>query len=103
VAAFDERYPLEVPGYCDIIALNFLLSAHLAKGARPADEGTRIVRSEMEKQHIPGLALLVSGKGVPIRVAVRDMRKPKRGPWPTKSRRSSFQCESNWANKGIPN
>jgi len=49
------------------LALSFLLSAHLAEGARPADEVTRIVRSGMEKQQIPGLALLVSRKGVPIR------------------------------------
>ena len=40
---------------------------HVAQAARPPDEVTRIVRSEMQKQHIPGLALLVSRKGVPIR------------------------------------
>jgi CubicO group peptidase (beta-lactamase class C family) len=49
------------------IAGGFLLAAHLAQAAQPADEVGRVVRAEMEKQHIPGLALLVSRKGVPIR------------------------------------
>lgn len=44
-----------------------LLSAQFSQGAQPADEVTRTVRAEMEKQHIPGLALLVSRNGVPIR------------------------------------
>jgi CubicO group peptidase (beta-lactamase class C family) len=37
-----------------------------AQAAQPADEVARTVRGEMEKQHIPGLALLVSRNGVPI-------------------------------------
>jgi CubicO group peptidase (beta-lactamase class C family) len=49
------------------IACGFLLSTHLARAAQPADEVARVVRAEMAKQKIPGLALLVSRKGVPIR------------------------------------
>jgi CubicO group peptidase (beta-lactamase class C family) len=49
------------------IACGFLLSAHPAQAVRPDDEVARVVRAEMEKQHIPGLALLVSRNGVPIR------------------------------------
>jgi CubicO group peptidase (beta-lactamase class C family) len=48
------------------LVLGFLLTGRVAQAARPADEVTRIVRTEMEKQHIPGLALLVSRKGVPV-------------------------------------
>jgi CubicO group peptidase (beta-lactamase class C family) len=44
-----------------------LVPAQFAHAVQPADEVTRIVHAEMEKQHIPGLALLVSRKGVPIR------------------------------------
>jgi CubicO group peptidase (beta-lactamase class C family) len=39
----------------------------VAQSAPPEDEVTRILRDEMGKQHIPGLALLVSRKGVPLR------------------------------------
>jgi CubicO group peptidase (beta-lactamase class C family) len=49
------------------IACGSLLAAHLAQPAPQADEVVRTVRTEMEKQHIPGLALLVSRKGVPLR------------------------------------
>jgi CubicO group peptidase (beta-lactamase class C family) len=49
------------------IASSFLISAHLAQAARPDDEVARLVRAEMAKQHIPGLALLVSRNGAPIR------------------------------------
>lgn len=49
------------------IAGCLFLSMQASHAARPADEVTRIVRSEMQKQHIPGLALLVSRKGVPVR------------------------------------
>jgi CubicO group peptidase (beta-lactamase class C family) len=44
-----------------------LLPAHFARGAQPDDEVARAVRAEMAKQHIPGLALLISRHGVPIR------------------------------------
>src|ERR1700733_2098365 len=50
-----------------ILVLCFLLSACLAQASPPADEVTRIVRAEMEKQRIPGLALLVARNGVTIR------------------------------------
>jgi CubicO group peptidase (beta-lactamase class C family) len=43
------------------------LPTQFAQGAQPSDEVTRTVRAEMAKQHIPGLALLVSRKGVSIR------------------------------------
>ena len=56
------KYLVAVP-----LAFSFLLSVHLAQAAQPADEVARVVRAEMEKQHIPGLALLVSRNGVPIR------------------------------------
>ena len=46
---------------------SFLLSTQFSQAARPDDEVTHVVRAEMEKQHIPGLALLVSRKGVSIR------------------------------------
>lgn len=49
------------------VVLSFFLSAHVAQAAPKADEVVGIVRAEMAKQHIPGLALLVSRKGVPIR------------------------------------
>jgi CubicO group peptidase (beta-lactamase class C family) len=49
------------------LAWIFLLPAQFAQGGQPADEVARTVRAEMAKQHIPGLALLVSRKGVPIR------------------------------------
>jgi CubicO group peptidase (beta-lactamase class C family) len=44
-----------------------LVPVQFAHAVQPADDVTRIVHAEMEKQHIPGLALLVSRKGVPIR------------------------------------
>jgi hypothetical protein len=44
-----------------------LLPTHFAQDGQPADEVIRAVRAEMEKQHIPGLALLVTRRGVPIR------------------------------------
>jgi CubicO group peptidase (beta-lactamase class C family) len=50
-----------------ILVSGLLLSTQFAQAAPPTDEVARTVRAEMEKQHIPGLALLVSRKGVPIR------------------------------------
>ncbi len=50
-----------------ILALSGLLLTGLAQSAPKPDEVAKVVRAEMEKQHIPGLALLVSRKGVPIR------------------------------------
>jgi CubicO group peptidase (beta-lactamase class C family) len=44
-----------------------VLAAQFAAADQPADEVTRFVRAEMEKQHVPGLALLVSRDGQPIR------------------------------------
>jgi CubicO group peptidase (beta-lactamase class C family) len=43
------------------------LAAQFAAADQPADEVTRFVRAEMETQHVPGLALLVSRDGQPIR------------------------------------
>lgn len=44
-----------------------LLPTCLARTTPAADEVTRMVRAEMAKQEIPGLALLVARNGVPIR------------------------------------
>jgi len=49
------------------LAWIFLLPAQFARSAQPDDEVARAVRAEMAKQHIPGLALLVSRNGIPIR------------------------------------
>ena len=49
------------------LAWILLLPAQFARGAQPDDEVARAVRAEMAKQHIPGLAILVSRNGVPIR------------------------------------
>ena len=50
-----------------ILVLGFSLSTCLAQGSPAADDVSRIVRAEMERQRIPGLALLVARHGVPIR------------------------------------
>lgn len=47
--------------------LTCLFSPRFAQAGPPADKVERTVRTEMAKQQIPGLALLVSRKGVPIR------------------------------------
>ena len=65
-ALFDWRYFLKNPS-TSISVLGLLLSTFLAQASPPADEVTRIVRAEMQNQHIPGLALLVARNGVPIR------------------------------------
>ena len=44
-----------------------VLGAQFAAADQPADEVSRFVRAEMEKQHVPGLALLVSRDGQPTR------------------------------------
>jgi CubicO group peptidase (beta-lactamase class C family) len=44
-----------------------MLATQYAQAAPATDEVRMVVRAEMEKQHIPGLALLVSRNGVPIR------------------------------------
>jgi CubicO group peptidase (beta-lactamase class C family) len=43
------------------------LPTQFAQGAKLSDEVTHTVRADMAKQHIPGLSLLVSRKGVPLR------------------------------------
>jgi CubicO group peptidase (beta-lactamase class C family) len=48
------------------LALLLLMTASATQAARPSDEVSRVVRAEMGKQAIPGLALLVARKGVPI-------------------------------------
>jgi CubicO group peptidase (beta-lactamase class C family) len=50
-----------------ILSFSFILSAQFASAEQPTDEVARFVRAEMEQQHIPGLALLVSRNGRPIR------------------------------------
>ena len=49
------------------LAWTFFLPTQFARGTQPDDEVARVVRAEMAKQHIPGLALLISRHGVPIR------------------------------------
>jgi CubicO group peptidase (beta-lactamase class C family) len=50
-----------------MLTFGFALSAQLAAADKPPDETAHFVRAEMERQHIPGLALLVSRNGQPIR------------------------------------
>jgi CubicO group peptidase (beta-lactamase class C family) len=50
-----------------ILIVDAILSAVVAQAAPTPNDVAHTVRAEMEKQHIPGLALLVSRKGVPIR------------------------------------
>ena len=47
----------------------FAGSAHAAAADPPVDAVARFVRAEMDQQHIPGVALLVSRDGRPIRAA----------------------------------
>ena len=54
--------------YSRILIYGLILSAQLAAAGPQADEVTESVRVEMGRQHIPGLALLVSRKGQPIRI-----------------------------------
>jgi CubicO group peptidase (beta-lactamase class C family) len=49
------------------LALGALLAVPVARAAKPDDAVARVVRAQMSKQQIPGVALLVSRKGVPIR------------------------------------
>jgi hypothetical protein len=49
------------------LAWILVLTTQYAQAAAPTDEVGRVVRAEMVKQHIPGLALPVSRNGAPIR------------------------------------
>lgn len=49
------------------VTLSLLLATRLAQAIQPVDEVSRTVRTEMDRQKIPGLALMVARKGVPIR------------------------------------
>lgn len=49
------------------LTFGLVLSARLTAAAQPADAVTQSVRAEVERQKIPGLALLVSRNGAPIR------------------------------------
>ena len=49
------------------LAWILVLATQYALAAQASDEVAHVVRAEMEKQHIPGLALLVSRNGVPLR------------------------------------
>jgi CubicO group peptidase (beta-lactamase class C family) len=51
-----------------ILGIGFVTAPQLAAAEQPADHVARFVRAEMEKQQIPGLALLVSRNGRPIRM-----------------------------------
>jgi CubicO group peptidase (beta-lactamase class C family) len=50
-----------------ILTMGLVLSARPAAGAQPPDAVSRYVRAEMKSEQIPGLALLVSRRGEPIR------------------------------------
>jgi CubicO group peptidase (beta-lactamase class C family) len=50
-----------------ILTVCGLIFTGLAQAAQKSDEVAKVVLAEMAKQHIPGLALLVSRRGVPIR------------------------------------
>jgi CubicO group peptidase (beta-lactamase class C family) len=50
-----------------ILALGVILSTRLLAADSPADEVSQFVGAEMQRQHIPGLTLLVSRNGTPIR------------------------------------
>jgi CubicO group peptidase (beta-lactamase class C family) len=51
-----------------MLSIGFIMTPRLAAADQPPDVVARFVREEMEKQQIPGLALLVSRKGMPIRI-----------------------------------
>ena len=50
-----------------ILAFGLIFFAQLSAAASATDEVAQLVRSEMQQQHIPGLTLLVSRNGKPIR------------------------------------
>jgi CubicO group peptidase (beta-lactamase class C family) len=50
-----------------LLFLSLVSSAHLMAANAPPDAVTQSVRTEIARQHIPGLALLVSRNGEPIR------------------------------------
>ena len=60
-----RRYSVKPPSAL-MLVFGLLFSPCLAQ-ASPPDEVTRVVRAEMARQQIPGLALLVARNGVPIR------------------------------------
>jgi CubicO group peptidase (beta-lactamase class C family) len=49
------------------LVLGVVLSAQVTAAKSSVDAVARSVRAEMEQQHIPGLALLVSRNGIPVR------------------------------------
>jgi len=49
------------------LALGVIFSSHLMAATASADAVAQFVRTEMQQQHIPGLTLLVSRNGKPIR------------------------------------
>jgi CubicO group peptidase (beta-lactamase class C family) len=50
-----------------LLGVMLVLSARATLADTPGDEVSRFVRAQMDKQHIPGLALLVSRNGQPSR------------------------------------
>jgi CubicO group peptidase (beta-lactamase class C family) len=51
-----------------ILSFGIMMTPRPAAADQPVDEVARFVRAEMERQQTPGLALLVSRQGKPIRV-----------------------------------
>jgi CubicO group peptidase (beta-lactamase class C family) len=54
-------------GQLTALAFGCIFSIQLIAASAPPDEVTQLVRAEMQQQHIPGLTLLVSRHGKPIR------------------------------------
>jgi CubicO group peptidase (beta-lactamase class C family) len=48
------------------VIVGIILSAPILAAGPSTDEVSGVVRAEMQQQHIPGLALLVSKKGKPV-------------------------------------
>ncbi len=51
-----------------ILVIGFIFSSQVAAANQSADMVAQFVRTQMEKQRIPGLALLVPRNGEPIRL-----------------------------------
>jgi CubicO group peptidase (beta-lactamase class C family) len=76
-----RRGPVMIRPRAAAIACGILFAAKLFAAEQPADAVSAFVRAEMQKQHVPGLTLLVAKNGNPIRsegygVANLELRVP---------------------------
>src|ERR1700692_2177797 len=62
-----KNLQLATLGIACLMALSLAAADPRADADPPADAVARLVRAEMQKQHIPGVALLVSRNGRPLR------------------------------------